>query len=78
MIRELCEYSGKEFNEVRQRLRNRNIVSEEWEKANPKTEEEILQFYKEAESIIYGLGRWYTYSYVKAASVKKIVAFYKK
>lgn len=59
-IHDLCDFLGKSLEEVDLNIMvGTELVKEEWEAKNPKTEEEIMKFYKETENYLYDLTLWH-------------------
>lgn len=52
-ILEIAEYTNHPYEQVESIFYNTNLPDQAWQKANPKTEKEIIQFYATTESIIY-------------------------
>jgi hypothetical protein len=60
LANDLDEYFGVERKETMQRMADGiRLVKEEWLKANPKTTEEINNFYKNSTGYIYDLAQWH-------------------
>lgn len=57
-ILEVAQYTNKPVKEVQALFHKPNLVDQAWDKTNPKTERDILQFYAETTAYIYADIRW--------------------
>lgn len=82
---ELAAFLNKPMAFVMPRcMRGADLVAEDWRKADPKTDEAILEFYKHNENYIYDLVMWwqrnrkqreYILSLVKKSDAKKVLDY---
>jgi 2-polyprenyl-3-methyl-5-hydroxy-6-metoxy-1,4-benzoquinol methylase len=52
-ILEIAKYTNEPYEQAESIFNNKNLPNETWQKANPKTEKEILQYYATTRSFIY-------------------------
>lgn len=66
LITELCVYFECEASKIQDRLQNGTLrLAEEWKKMDPKTPEETLAFYQEAENYVFDLAQWHLSEWTK-------------
>lgn len=60
LIQDLSEYTGLPVEEVQKRIMSEpaKVSAHEWKKMNPKSHEEILDFYRETESYLFDMAHY--------------------
>ena len=63
IVEDISEFLKIPKETVISKMRNGMLlVKDDWEKANPKTEEEVIEFYKKCENYIFDLAEWHEHS----------------
>ena len=66
IIEDISEFLKIPKETVISKMRNGMLqVKDDWEKANPKTEEEVIKFYKKCKNYIFDLAEWHEQAYQK-------------
>ena len=79
-IRELARFLGISFEEALSRVEayNLDVANEAWDKANPKTKEDVDKFYKDANHYLYELIPWNYQSSVFHQRVEPLFCYHNK
>jgi len=66
IVEDISEFLKIPKETVISKMRNGMLlVKDDWEKANPKTEEEVIEFYKKCKNYIFDLAEWHEQAYQK-------------
>jgi cyclopropane fatty-acyl-phospholipid synthase-like methyltransferase len=77
-IDEICLFSGKPKSEVKRKFYNFNLTSEEWAKAEHKSDNDMLQFFAQTDAYIYASLRYIATAQAKYESLSSLLKFCQK